>query len=269
MNRFRRNTPVKASVGIAAVFNKAEVLKVFNLTSLISNPKPRPMRFIIADDSYFFRSYFKRLVLALGHIVVGEADNGLSLVEQVKKNETDFVLTDIGMHPLTGLDASIEILSILPRVKILCSTSENIRSWIPEMQLIGIKGYIYKNSGKDSLINAISSALLNQFYMDIQPSQKEIPHFEFKKTKTGFPETESPAGETRHSIRDFNGFVPRERELLILHATAQGKPVKQIAGLLSTTERNISKIKEKMRDKVGVNTNAELLSVSYKMGWVH
>src|SRR4051812_26645048 len=122
------------------------------------------MKFIIADDSYFFRNYFRRQLLALEHTVVAEASNGTLLLEEVKKNETDFVLTDIGMQPLTGLDASIEIRRDFPDVKILCSTSQDIHSWIAEMQFIGIKGFVYKNAGKESLAQAIQDAQDNKFY---------------------------------------------------------------------------------------------------------
>lgn len=234
------------------------------------------MRFIIADDSVFFRNYFKNQITMLGHTVVAEAENGNALVEQISKTEVDFVLTDIAMQPMTGLDASIEIIKHFPHLNIICSTWQNINSLISEMQLIGIKGYVYKNSGKESLTKAIAASLKNEFYIDtqvvknfIEDLKKILTDNEYS-TNTNWEElkTEIQSIILSHpKSKNINGFTPSERELLILNATAEGKPVKKIADLLSTTERNISKIKEKMRDKVGVNTNAELLSLSYKMGW--
>lgn len=63
-------------------------------------------------------------------------------------------------------------------------------------------------------------------------------------------------------VKDINGYKPNSRELLILSATAQGKPVKQIAEMLKTTERNVSKIKERMRTEIGVSTNTEVLRIA-------
>lgn len=234
------------------------------------------MRFIIADDSAFFRYYFKNQIITLGHTVVAEADSGKELIDLVKNIEADFVLTDIGMQPVTGLDASIEIINNFPNVKIICSTLQNINSWVGEMQLMGIKGYVYKNSGKNSLQNAINSSLNNEFYIDTQIIKTFIEDLKniFQNKKSDLNNWHELQDEIRDIVTDtlpikrLNDFLPCERDLIILNATMKGKPVKQIAEILGTTERNISKIKERMRDKIGVNTNAELLSVSHKMGWI-
>ncbi len=234
------------------------------------------MKFIIADESVFFRNYFSKQILLLGHTVLGEAKEGQTLVEKVRKLKPDFVVTDVGMSPMNGLDASMEIYKLMPEVKIICITLQNISSWISEMQQIGISGYVYKNSGNESLYNAIKSSLNNTFYCDTMQSKflindlKKIFHSEdsgvegLSQLKTGLKSLLFQP----QSRNDENGYIPSKRELIILTATAEGKPIKQIAELLGITARNISKIKEKMRDKTGVETNAELLSISYKNGWI-
>ena len=62
-------------------------------------------------------------------------------------------------------------------------------------------------------------------------------------------------------IKEINGQTLNAREIFILSATAHGKPVKQIAGTLKITERNVSKIKLKLRQRIGVLTNAEVLQL--------
>lgn len=235
------------------------------------------MNFIIADDSVFFRNYFKNQITNLGHTVVAEVGSGKALIDRIKKEEVDFVLTDIAMQPMSGLDASIEIVKKFPSIKIICSTLQNINSWISEMKLIGIKGYIYKNSGQESLIMAINSSMNNDFYIDtpvvknIVDDLKKILTINNDNTNTNLEEIKTEIQSVIFNsprLKKIDGYAPNERELVLLKATAEGKPVKQIADLLEISERNISKIKEKMREKAGVSTNVELLSISHKMGWI-
>lgn len=101
------------------------------------------MKFIIADDSPFQMYFLKNYLNTLGHTVIAEAKSGKELITLVKKYQPEFILTDIEMQPINGMDAAMEILSLFPGIKIICSTQHTRSQWINEMQMIGISGYVF------------------------------------------------------------------------------------------------------------------------------
>ncbi len=235
------------------------------------------MDFIIADDSSFFRNLFKKRLSLLEHNVIAEAASAIDIMDAIQRKQPDFVLIDVSMKPVSGLDIAIDINRRYPSTKIICSTQFNICSWVADMKQIGICGYIYKNSSIISLQKAIEHAQNDQFYIDtveVQSLVENIKNIIEQKDNTQLEElnqfiTEIRIPATATSVMvPINDYIPTTRELVILKATSQGKPIKQIADIVNTTERNVSKIKEKMRKKTGVLTNAELLSLSHKLYWI-
>ena len=64
------------------------------------------LRVLIAEDEATARRRLRRLLLELGGVeVVGEAEDGVQLLESVRSLEPDLVLLDIHMPRLSGMDA--------------------------------------------------------------------------------------------------------------------------------------------------------------------
>lgn len=69
----------------------------------------QPLRIAVADDEPDIRQYFRRLLPRLGYEVVGEAENGMELVELCRTTKPDLVITDVMMPEMTGIEAAAEI----------------------------------------------------------------------------------------------------------------------------------------------------------------
>jgi len=71
----------------------------------------RRLRIVIADDSKFMRTLIKRIIESEGHIVVGEAGNGIELLKLINmfNEKPDIVFLDINMPELDGIK-TLEIL---------------------------------------------------------------------------------------------------------------------------------------------------------------
>jgi len=71
----------------------------------------RRLRIVIADDSKFMRTLIKRIIESEGHIVVGEAGNGIELLKLINMldEKPDIVFLDINMPELDGIK-TLEIL---------------------------------------------------------------------------------------------------------------------------------------------------------------
>lgn len=74
---------------------------------------------LIVDDAPFMRKTLADLVEALGHTVVGEAENGYAAVDLYFKLRPDVVTMDITMPEFGGLEAVKVICGVVPNAKII------------------------------------------------------------------------------------------------------------------------------------------------------
>jgi len=85
-------------------------------------PKPEPIRVLLADDSILFREGVARLMTDAGFHVVEQAADADELMAKVRDVKPDIVITDIRMPPTNtteGLDAARMIREELPTVGVL------------------------------------------------------------------------------------------------------------------------------------------------------
>jgi YesN/AraC family two-component response regulator len=69
-----------------------------------------PYGIVLADDHVLFRRGIKKIIEEMdGLEVVGEANDGLELLELLKEKDPDLVILDISMPNLRGLEAAREI----------------------------------------------------------------------------------------------------------------------------------------------------------------
>jgi DNA-binding NarL/FixJ family response regulator len=80
------------------------------------------LRVVVAEDSFLLRAGVVRVLEAAGFDVVGEAADAAELLEQVREQRPDVVVTDIRMPPTQtdeGLRAAAEIRAELPGTGVL------------------------------------------------------------------------------------------------------------------------------------------------------
>jgi DNA-binding NarL/FixJ family response regulator len=80
------------------------------------------LRVVVAEDSFLLRAGVVRVLEASGFEVVGEAADGVELLEQVREQRPDVVVTDIRMPPTQtdeGLRAAAAIRAELPGTGVL------------------------------------------------------------------------------------------------------------------------------------------------------
>jgi DNA-binding NarL/FixJ family response regulator len=79
-------------------------------------------RLILADDDVLLREGIASLLVDAGYAVVGQADDAASLIDIVREQRPELVVTDIRMppsHTTEGLEAARTIRSDFPEVGIL------------------------------------------------------------------------------------------------------------------------------------------------------
>jgi DNA-binding NarL/FixJ family response regulator len=92
---------------------------------------------LVADDSAaFLRAAVEVVTLADGFEVVGVADSGAAAVEQVVELEPDFVLLDVRMPGVGGLEAARRIAEVRPQAVVVL-----ISDWsLDDVSAPGVRG---------------------------------------------------------------------------------------------------------------------------------
>jgi response regulator NasT len=83
------------------------------------------LRIAVADDEDDMRDFYRRMLSALGHRVVGVAANGRELIEQCRTERPDLVISDVLMPEVDGIAAAAEICRAAPVPVIFVSARYN------------------------------------------------------------------------------------------------------------------------------------------------
>lgn len=116
----------------------------------------KAMTALIADDSESIRMVLS-IVLCDAGITVVEATNGEEALMQAKRQQFDFVITDVNMPRMDGL-CLIKALRQLDGYRftpILTLTNLNSDGIKQELKSVGATGWVQKPFGPDSLLKTI------------------------------------------------------------------------------------------------------------------
>ena len=105
------------------------------------------VRILIVDDNVPIRAGL-RLMLE-SHVdweVCGEAANGIEAIERYRQLKPDLMIVDVSMPVMNGLNASLEILTFSPNIRILLYTSYLTPQLIEIAHKSGIRATVSKDA---------------------------------------------------------------------------------------------------------------------------
>ena len=108
-------------------------------------------RILIVDDSSMMRKMIAKTLQPPGHVIVGEAKNGLEAIELYKSLKPDIVTMDITMREMDGLTAAKEILRYDPSAHILFLSNLDEEKYRAEVERLGAMGFANKHKAKELL----------------------------------------------------------------------------------------------------------------------
>src|SRR5512143_53875 len=137
------------------------------------------IRVLLADDQDIIRT---GLTIILNHQpdleVVGQAADGVEAVELTKKLLPDVILMDIKMPRLNGIQATRQIMAVLPRTQIIILTTYDTDDWVFDGIRAGAVGYLLKDASGDNLAEAVRGALRGESQMDPIVARKVLREFQ-------------------------------------------------------------------------------------------
>lgn len=131
------------------------------------------IRVFIADDHPIVRRGIRDLLNTEPDIeVVGEAENGRQVIEQVGVLKPDIILMDLIMPEMDGIEATRQIREVHPQVRILVLTSFATDDKVFPAIKAGAIGYLIKDTGPDDLLRAIRQVYRGQVTLHPTIAQK-------------------------------------------------------------------------------------------------
>lgn len=124
---------------------------------------------VIVEDETIIRMFIREILEANNYCVVGEANDGLEAIEVCGRTHPDFVLMDIKMPILNGLDAAAVINKEKLAGFVLLLTA--MRDKEIAKKAVDVMGYVMKPVDEDTLIPAIEIAINK--YEKIRDIEKE------------------------------------------------------------------------------------------------
>lgn len=208
-------------------------------------------RVVLADDHPLLRKGLKRILAERKDIqVVGEANDGIDLLDLLKRVTPHLVILDISMPRLRGLEAIPEIRAIRPDLSILVLTMH--REFLHQAIAAGANGYLMKDNALEELFAAIGAIRSGRTYISsLFSAQIES---DWVQACRGKPEIVSQEPLTT-----------REREVLKL--MCEGKSSRDIAELLFVSLRTVEHHRTNMMEKLKLKKTIDLIKYGVSKGY--
>jgi DNA-binding NarL/FixJ family response regulator len=204
----------------------------------------RTFNLAIVDDHSLFRKTLQNFLSEQKNINVTIQASGVpELFDKLKHTTADILLMDIFMPELNGNDALKSIRNAYPFIKILILSMCNDMNLISDLLDAGIHGYISKADEPEELLEAIKAVSEGRIY------RNRIF-------------TEALYWNKQNNIRTYKDeslAVLNEREKKILQLIWEEKSNKEIADELFLGVRSVEKIRQDLKEKIGVKSTVGLL----------
>ncbi len=211
-----------------------------------------PYHIILADDHLMFRNGIKRIIEDSPNLLVtGEARDGLELLDLLKKTKPDMVILDISMPNIRGLEATEEIKTSYPDIKILILTMHRDKEYLIQALSAKADGYLLKEDTDAQLLAAIESIRDGKIFLSPLLSE------DLSQNLLGFIENADKSLDETLSTR--------EKEVLTL--LAEGKSNKEIAGLLYISTRTAEHHRASINKKLKINNIVDLVKYAIRKGY--
>lgn len=209
------------------------------------------VRILLADDHAIVRQGLRSLLEKEPDMeVVGEAEDGRVALNLVRERAPDIVIMDITMPNLNGVDATHEIVSEFPKVKVIALSIHSHKRFVADMLKAGVFGYILKECLFDEFVQAIRTVAGGGTYLSPRITGVVVEDY---------VERLSTVAESQ-----LDKLTVREREVLQL--LAEGKSTKQVALELHVSTKTVEATRRKIMEKLDIHSVAELTKYAVREG---
>ena len=198
---------------------------------------------LLVDDHAIVRLGLKTLIGDQPNMeVVGEAGTAAEAVRAAERLQPAVVLMDIRMPGEGGLEATRQITTRFPQIKVVMLTSFADDELVVRAIRAGAVGYVLKQVDNAELLRAIEAAARGEALLDPATTARLLARVR---------ENERKADED--AFRELS-----DREMDVLALVARGKTNAEIGRLLNLSEKTVSNYVSTILEKLHLTNRIEL-----------
>lgn len=210
---------------------------------------------LVADDHTIVRQGLKHLIEMAEDIeVVGEADNGDTVLREAKRLLPNVILLDIAMPKLNGIDSARRLSKEVPVSKILMLSTYHDDQEVHLAIAAGATGYLMKETAGADLLRAIRETHKGNAFFSPEISRRIL-----RQTREAF---QNRAERTSGTV------TLTERETQVLQLISDGNSNKEIAEALTLSVKTVEKHRQTLMNKLHVHDAAGLTRYAIARGLI-
>ena len=206
------------------------------------------MKILLADDHQILREGVRRGLEGAGETVVGEASNGEEAVEMARAERPDVVLMDLSMPVLDGIEATRQITTENPAVRVLVLSMHDDPTRTRAAIAAGASGYLTKGTSTADVLETIRVVAAGETYLS--------PALAVSMLR---------AAEDASATDD----LLSERQVEILQMVANGLGTKQVARELGITQKTVHNHLNAIYRKLDTQSLTHAVLSAVRLGIIH
>jgi len=212
---------------------------------MINNQPKVPTTILIAEDDPMMQLGIKKMIESHTELkIVAIVNNGQEAIKKTFELQPDIVLIDLGLPLLDGIEATRQIKTSLPNIKVMILTCQTDKEQVLTAFAGGADAYCIKGLKIQQLTTAFT--LINEGSVYLDPKIAEyLLH----------PE-QSTSGRT---------FDLTSMEIQILTLTAEGKNNKEISDRLSISHNQVKNHLQNIFTKLSVSNRVQAALKAYQL----
>jgi two-component system NarL family response regulator len=210
------------------------------------------IRVLLVDDHELMREGLRAILERERDVdVVGEASSGREAVELAGTLEPDVVVMDVAMKDSNGIEATRQLRSAQPHLKVIALSSHSDSRYVSAMLDAGACGYVLKANAFDELRRALLAAQQGKSYLSPDVTEGVVGASLRKATE-------------RAAFSSHESLSPREREVLQLLAEGLSSP--EIGKRLFIATTTVESHRRNLTRKLGIHSVADLTKYAIREG---
>lgn len=203
------------------------------------------VRIVMADDHPVVRQGLRQTIeAARGMVVIAEAGDGRTALEQIRALKPDIAILDIDMPELDGFDVGRALRVEKLKIEVIFLTIHREEEFLNEAIGLGAKGYVLKDSALFDIVNCIKMVSAGQAYV----SPALTSHLLGRQQRAQSLKREKPG------LKDLS-----PTELRVLKLIAEYKTSKEIAEELFISHRTVETHRTNICNKLEIHGSHALI----------
>ena len=201
---------------------------------------------VICEDHPIYANGIEDFLKNYFH-VSGKFNNGKDTLNFLKENATDFLLLDLNMEKMNGIEVVQELKKLNNKVGIVIISMYNDKILIDKCKKLGVLAYCNKQVANNELLEILNTVKINTFLTDSSLTEKY-----------------NRSNLTLHKEDFEKKLMLTKRELELVSLFAEGKSNNDIANQLNVSSFTIDTHKKNIFRKLEINTTVELVKFYYE-----